>query len=1144
MERLADAGFARLQALGRRHARRTSASSTPSRRSPTATARSCGSRGCGRRAAAPTSGTSCTRPRRSSAQLYDWLLAHGEEVLTGDSFFHLAAYGDPLPGLNLCGAGRVVCLIDPVGDVYACPFAIHDAFLAGNVREPRRLRRACGASPSCSRSCAGRRRAARACRARTTTPAAAAAWRRSSSPACRSTAPTRSACSATASRCSTLLGDREPSRRPAVDHSRRGRRGPTGRATRARSPGWSPRHERHADGQRLVRDRSPRRSGARKQPPARVGLHGALVAGSEFGLDARGQRRGVRRARVRAARRRPAGERDLATTVMGQAIVAAGDDLADRRAGGAPRRRGRGRARGGRARHGDGAELVREQAGRGGRRGQPADVLPDVLVGHARADPAARRSARRRRARRADRHARLVVLARPRLGQPGDPGAARPQDDGQVRARGARAAAVARSSWAQTGGPPDLTVPNMAAPGEPRADVLRRLRRVDADAAADLGRPALAARAVGRAVHAQGRHARRRRAPAPSTSASTRSRSPTTAATTSTARRRRSARCRRSPTRSATRSRSLLDGGIRRGSDVVKALALGARAVMIGRAYLWGLAANGQAGVENVLDILRSGIDSALLGLGKPSVRDLGPADLLVPDGFARRLGVPDELVTAVRPGEARLAAPGPTLDARRAARARRPARAPPSSTARTCRWRPTPTSPARSRTRPPPAAPTSSRRPRCRTAPAASTPASPARCRSASTALERGGRRARPQRGRASRRVVLVVVARRQRRAAGARRRRACATKGAASRAGSRRHAGGDAHAGRTETSLMLALAPELRRRGRAAGRRRPAARRAAARAARARRARRHRPTACSATPAAPRRRRAARCCATSRRTSARSSTPRGRHPSPRMSGAARAARRPRGLPRAVGPGDGRTAGSLTGGSPFRMLRVTARRRRSDRGLAAARADRRPGRLPRARPPAARRRHARPAARAAATSTAELTVVVPVRDRPAQLERCLDAVRAGCPDSPVVVVDDGSADPAAVARGLRPPAVRAWSATPVSRGAGRGAQRRPRGVRDRRTSASWTPTSCCRRRRRRDCSGTSRIRASPPSRRASARLQPGGGLIGGYEERHSALDMGPARRPGRSRPADALRAEHRAVRPPRRRWAVGSTSR
>jgi len=68
--------------------------------------------------------------------LYDWLVANGESVLTGDSFFHLAGYGEALPGLNLCGAGRVVCLIDPVGDVYACPFAIHDEFLAGNVRAP------------------------------------------------------------------------------------------------------------------------------------------------------------------------------------------------------------------------------------------------------------------------------------------------------------------------------------------------------------------------------------------------------------------------------------------------------------------------------------------------------------------------------------------------------------------------------------------------------------------------------------------------------------------------------------------------------------------------------------------------------------------------------------------------------------------------------------------------------------------------------------------------------------------------------------------------------------------------------------------------------------------------------------------------
>ncbi|MGI8816834.1 MAG: pre-mycofactocin synthase MftD [Pseudonocardia sp.] len=82
----------------------------------------------------------------------------------------------------------------------------------------------------------------------------------------------------------------------------------------------------------------------------------------------------------------------------------------------------------------------------------------------------------------------------------------------------------------------------------------------------------------------------------------------------------------------------LLDGGVRRGSDVVKALALGAQAVMIGRAYLWGMAANGEAGVTNVLSILRSGIDEALLGLGRSSVHDLVREDLVIPPDFTRSL--------------------------------------------------------------------------------------------------------------------------------------------------------------------------------------------------------------------------------------------------------------------------------------------------------------------------------------------------------------------------------------------------------------------------------------------------------------------------------------------------------------------------
>ncbi len=79
----------------------------------------------------------------------------------------------------------------------------------------------------------------------------------------------------------------------------------------------------------------------------------------------------------------------------------------------------------------------------------------------------------------------------------------------------------------------------------------------------------------------------------------------------------------------------VLDGGVRRGGDVVKAVALGAKAVMIGRAYLWGLAVNGQAGVENVLDVMRNGIDATMRGIGKGSLAELGPDDVIVPPGFS-----------------------------------------------------------------------------------------------------------------------------------------------------------------------------------------------------------------------------------------------------------------------------------------------------------------------------------------------------------------------------------------------------------------------------------------------------------------------------------------------------------------------------
>jgi 4-hydroxymandelate oxidase len=60
------------------------------------------------------------------------------------------------------------------------------------------------------------------------------------------------------------------------------------------------------------------------------------------------------------------------------------------------------------------------------------------------------------------------------------------------------------------------------------------------------------------------------------------------------------------------RTAVLLDGGVRRGTDVLKAIALGARAVLIGRPYIWGLVVDGATGVQRVVDILRDELETAM----------------------------------------------------------------------------------------------------------------------------------------------------------------------------------------------------------------------------------------------------------------------------------------------------------------------------------------------------------------------------------------------------------------------------------------------------------------------------------------------------------------------------------------------------
>ena len=404
-------------------------------------------------------------------------------------------------------------------------------------------------------------------------------------------------------------------------------------------------------------------------------------------------------------------------------------------------------------------------------------------------------------------------------GSPHDPRAARPQDHGAVRARGAAPPAVAVRRTLRTGA---ASRPHRPQPGAPRAAERPTFFGAYGEwmqtTAAHLGRRRLDARAVGRA-----------RSCSRASSASTTPSGPSTPASTAISVSNHGGNnldgtpatdpgaAGRSPTPSATRSRSCSTAASAAAATSSRRVALGARAVMIGRAYLWGLAANGQAGVENVLDILRGGIDSALLGLGRSSVHELSPDDLVIPAGFAadpRRARVSaaaGRRMTTARHDRLAHSRPGPGRRRHGWSWCRS---APPSSTGRTCRWTPTRViaesvagraAEASARLTPPPLV-----------APALAYGASgehagfPGTISIGTRRPARRGRRARP----------LAVAVGRARRASST---ATAATPPPWTRPSARLRAeghdvawavcaitGGDAHAGRTETSLMLHLAPD----------------------------------------------------------------------------------------------------------------------------------------------------------------------------------------------------------------------------------------------------------------------------------------------------------------------------------------------
>ena len=404
-------------------------------------------------------------------------------VLTGDSFFHLCALGDPLDGLNLCGAGPRRLPHRPVGDVYACPFV--DPRGVPRRQRPRRRRVSprSGGSPPCSPSCARRRARARARR-------------------CGSYDACRGGCMAAKfftglpldgpdPECVLGHGDRRsrPPRQAEAGVPRPSLRSLAGR--RLRRPVMRARWRTHAD--RL------RRAGSRRSPSRSAGRAGACPRSVYGPLRRRlasgaarcaGQRGGVRRARVRPARRRhPRRRASSRTTVLGPGALDAGPHLADRGAGRPSRGRGRRRpGRRGPRRPRSGLSSFATRPVEDVVAANPKTFFQIYWIGTPRRDPRPDRAG-------AEPPGALGLIAtldwtfahRPRLG-----GARRsPSSSTCRRCFASRRCADATRTWLLAldapGRSPGLTVPNMAVPGAAGADVLRRLRPVDADPAADLG---------------------------------------------------------------------------------------------------------------------------------------------------------------------------------------------------------------------------------------------------------------------------------------------------------------------------------------------------------------------------------------------------------------------------------------------------------------------------------------------------------------------------------------------------------------------------------------------------------------------------------------------------------------------------------